>query len=96
MKTVLYGRVTESHLADASLFCGIAPTEFITNGSSAPPTSKHETSVIRPDPMVGDCAAAQNHWRMVLHADALICVGKNDHLMRVAETIGLIVYQVDR
>lgn len=94
MKTILHGQVTEQHLADAALFAGIEPTSYITNGATSPPVSQRATDVIPPDPMVGDAAERQNHWRMVLRADALVCVGKNEHLVRSAESVGLLVYEV--
>ena len=95
MKTVLYGHVTEQHLADAALFSGIEPTGFVTNGSTLPPCSNRHVEVVPPDPMVGDAAARQNHWRLVLHADALICVGPNAHLIHAATQSGLLVYESD-
>ena len=83
MKTILYGPVTEDHLADASLFSGIEPTEFITE------------KTIPVDPKVGgEAGERQQHWRMVINADALVCVGANEHLVHAANRFNLLVYQV--
>lgn len=94
MKTVLFGKVTEQHLADARLFAGIEPTEFITNGMTVPPASLRFTTVIPPCPMLpGEPGELQNNWRLVMHADALICVGQNPHLVSVAEKYDLLIYE---
>lgn len=85
MKTITYGPVTKAHLADASLFSGIEPTEFITDAT------------IPVDPMVGgEAGVRQQHWRMVINAAALICIGENEHLLQAAEKFNLLIYQVDR
>ena len=84
MKTILYGPVTKEHLADASLFAGIEPTEYVTD------------KTIPVDPMVGgEAGVRQQHWRMVLNADALICVGENPHLVQAAEKFHLLVHHVE-
>lgn len=96
MKTAIYGPVTEQHLADASLFAGIEPTEFVTDARSVPPFSQRATLAIPVDPKVGgEAGLRQQHWRMVIRADALICVGENEHLCHAATRHGLLVYQVD-
>ena len=92
MKTVLYGKVTAQHLLDAALFSGIEPSSFITNGTTKPPNGL-PCAVIPPDPMTGDAAPRQNHWRMVIQGEALVCVGGNEHLVRAAESHGLLVYE---
>lgn len=95
MRTIIYGRVTEEHLADAELFAGITPTAYITNGKHTPPASELPTEVIRQCPMVpGEPGEKQNHWRMAQAAEALILVGKNEHLVRVAEMNDLHIYEV--
>lgn len=93
MKTVLYGGVTLQHLADAALFSGIEPTAYITNGETPLPHGLLPVQVIPPDPMTGEAAPRQNHWRMVIQGDALICIGGNEHLVYAAETHGLLVYE---
>lgn len=97
MKTVIYGPVTVDHLADAELFSGLTPTSYITNGDSTPPASNLETEVIPPCPKVpGEPGEKQNHWRMVLHADALILVVRNEHLLQVAQRCDLLIHEVER
>lgn len=97
MKTIIYGPVTVDHLAEAELFSGITPTSYITNGASTPPASKLEAEVIPPCPMVpGEAGEKQNHWRMVLHADALILVGHNEHLLHVAQRYDLLIYEANK
>lgn len=93
MKTILYGPVTEAHLADASLFSGIDPTAFVTNGARKPPATALPVETIPVCPLVGDNAGElQNHWRLVLAADALILVGQNAHLLHAAGRYSLQVY----
>lgn len=95
MKTIIFGKVTPEHLADAELFSGITPSSFITNGDSTPPASNLPTEVIPQCPKIpGEPGERQNHWRMVLSADALILVGRNDHLIEVANRCDLLVYEV--
>lgn len=97
MKTILYGPVTEAHLADASLFSGIDPTAFVTNGTRKPPATALPVETIPVCPLVGDTAGElQNHWRLVLAADALICVGENPHLIECAERYGLPIYEASQ
>ena len=95
MKTILHGPVSEQHLADAALFSGITPTPYITNGSASPPFGALVVNVMAPDPLVGEVAVLQSHVRMVLEADALICVGANKHLVRVAEAFDLLLYEAE-
>ena len=82
MRTILWGNPTAEQLADAALFSGIEVTEQVTE------------KTIPVDPMVGgEAGVRQQHWRMALNADALICVGENEHLVRAAESLKLLVYQ---
>ena len=95
MRTIIFGNVTADHLADAELFSGITPTAFITNGSSKPPAVNLPTEVIPQCPMVhGEPGEKQNHWRMAMYAEALILVGRNDHLLEVATRCELLIYEV--
>ena len=95
MKTIVYGKVTPGHLADAELFAGITPTSFVTNGTHVPPSSNMGTEVIPPCPKVpGEPGQKQNHWRMVSSADALVLQGRNEHLVSVAERMDLLIYEV--
>ena len=96
LKTIIYGRVTPEHLADAELFAGITPTSYITNGKHTPPASNLETEVIPQCPMVpGDPGVKQNHWRLVAYADALILACDNDHLLGVARRMDLLIHEVE-
>lgn len=93
MKTILYGPVTEAHLVDASLFSGIDPTAFVIDGTRKPPATTLPVETIPVCPLVGDSAGElQNHWRLVLAADALILVGQNDHLLHAAGRYSLAIY----
>lgn len=94
MKTIISGPVTEQHLADAALLAGIEPTEFFVNGvEGLPPTSDLPTTVFSPCPKLPDANIAQSHWRMVIRAEAVICVGENEHLLECAAKYNLLVYQ---
>lgn len=97
MKTVIYGKVTPEHLADAELFSGITPTSFVSNGLHTPPaTGSMETEVIPQCPMVpGEPGEKQNHWRLIAFADALILVGRNDHLLSIAQRMDLLIYEAE-
>lgn len=96
MRTIIFGNVTAAHLADAELFSGITPTAFIANGSSKPPVANLPAELIPPCPKIpGEPGEKQNHWRMVLSAEALILVGRNDHLIEVANRCELLIYEVE-
>ena len=96
MKTILYGPVTDAHLADAALFAGIEPTEYITGSKTAPQCSQRPATVIPVEPLVGgEAGERQQHWRMAINAEALICVGYNEHLLHAASRFNLLVHQVD-
>lgn len=97
MRVALFGPVTQAHLQDAELFAAIAPREFVCSGEHPPPTSDLATDVIPLDPMVGEAARRQNNWRLMLHADALVCVGEsscNTHIVNIAIIHGVPVYEV--
>lgn len=96
MRTIIYGQVTEEHLADAELFAGITPTSYITNGKHTPPAGNLETEVIPPCPMVpGEAGEKQNHWRLALSADALVLAEDDEHMRSVAERCELLIYEVE-
>lgn len=96
MKTILYGPVTKAHLADAALFAGIEPTEFVVGGAATLQLGQRPATVIPVDPMVGgEAGERQQHWRMAINGDALVCVGQNDHLVHAANSFKLPVYQTD-
>lgn len=97
MKTILFGKVTAQHLADAALFAGIEPTAFTTNRKSPATVHGLPMEVVLPCPMVpGEPGELQCHWRMAIYSDALICVGENEHLVQTAKRMDLLVYEVDR
>ena len=95
MRTIIYGRVTPEHLADAALFSGISPTSFVTNGKHTPPASQLPTDVIPQCSMVpGEPGEKQNHWRLSMNADALILACDNEHLLYTAQACDLLIYEV--
>lgn len=85
MKTVLWGKVTQQHLDDAALFAGISVTERVKPDS------------IPVDPLVkGEPGILQRNWRLALYNEALICVGRNEHLVRAFESCRGLVYCVEK
>ena len=96
MRVIIHGPVTADHLADAELMAGITPTSFVTNGLSHPPRgSRLPVEVMEPCMMqpVETRVQARN-YSMVQNADALICVGENDHLVLRARDYDLLIYEV--
>ena len=94
MRTIISGRVTAEHIADAELLAGIVPTSFVTNGESSPPADNLPCDVF---PI---CEKQPEHTReqarnytLVQNADALICVGGNDHLVGLAREYDLVVFE---
>jgi hypothetical protein len=97
MKTILSGPVRKRHLEDAEFLMGIVPTSFLTNGETTPPVTQLPTEVNPPCPMLpGELGEHQRNYTLCLSADALICVGANEHLVGVARKYGLPVYEVAR
>ncbi len=97
MKTILFGKVTGQHLADAALFAGIEPTAFVTNRKAPATVHGLPVEVILPCPKVpGEAGEQQCHARMVLVADALICAEPNEHLVGWAQKYDLPIYEVDQ
>ena len=94
MKTIISGPVTQQHLADAHLMAGITPTSFLTNGRSPPPASNLPVTVDPICPKLPEAGERQRNMTMCLYADALICVGQNEHLVTRARANGLLVYEV--
>ena len=96
VKTILYGPVTQQHLADAEIFEGIWPTAFITDGVHPPPVDL-PTHVIALEPKVpGVLGLAQQHCRMLLEGRALVMVGHDEHLILQALKLRIPIYQVPR
>ena len=102
MRVILSGPVTADHLADAELLVGITPTSYVTNGLTGltgltdPPRGNRlpvETYPICPMQPEETRVRARN-FTLAQNADALICVGENDHLVSLARNYGLLVYEV--
>lgn len=95
MRTIIHGAVTANHLADADLMAGITPTSYVTNGLSNPPDKSLPTEVypiclMQPE----ESRERARNYTLVQNADALICVGENDHLVSLARNYDLAVYEV--
>lgn len=96
MRVIIHGPVTADHLADAELMAGITPTSFVTNGQSHPPRGSRLPVEVMPICMMQpvETRVQARNYSMVQNADALICVGENDHLASRAHHYNLIVYEV--
>lgn len=92
MRTIISGRVTEAIIESAAMF-GVVPTSYVTNGLSTPPVSQRATQVFPIDKALGNAGQAARDYTLVQHADALILVGDDEHLLRVAAQYRLTVYQ---
>lgn len=94
MRVILWGKVDQRHLDDADLIMGITPTSIVTNGRwrgwSDLPVDVYPMCDKQPEP-TRDRA---NHYTLVHNADALICVGQNEHLVSLARRYDLLVYEV--
>jgi len=95
MRVILWGKVDQRHLDDADLLAGITPTSYVTNGQwmgwSDLPVDVFPICDKQPE----TTRERANHYTLVHNADALICVGKNDHLVELAKRYELPVYEVD-
>ena len=96
MRVILSGPVTADHLADAELLAGITPTSYVTNGLTDPPRGSRLPAEIYPIcPMQpAETRVKARNFTLVQNADALICVGENDHLVSLARNYDLLVYEV--
>lgn len=95
MRVIISGPVTAEHLADAELLAGIVPTSFVTNGLSHPPAGQLSVNVIpicRLQPE--DSRERARNYTLVQAADALVCVGENEHLVSLVRNYALLVYEV--
>lgn len=92
MRTIIDGPVTPEHLSTAELF-GIAPTSFVTNGLSHPPVSDLRVDVHPVDAKLGTLGLQARNYSLCQNADALICIGRNDHLVQVAGQYGLTIFE---
>lgn len=95
MRTIISGRVTMRHIADADLIAGIVPTSFVTNGESEPPAAAKLPCEVMPIcPKLPEAGERQRNYTLCQSADALICRGENNHLVNIARQYGLLVYEV--
>lgn len=92
MRVIISGPVTEEHLADADLLAGITPTILVTNDLSALPPSSLPTQCFLLDPMLPGLAEQRINYVMVQNAEALVLVGENDRLLKIAQSYGLLTY----
>lgn len=97
MRTIIHGPVTQDHLDDADLLADITPTSFVTNGLSTSPACGLYTEVWPICPMQPkETSTLARDYTLVQNADALICVGHNPHLVDLARSYALAVYEVDQ
>jgi hypothetical protein len=94
MRVIISGRVTRQHLEDAELLAGITATCLLMNDERKPPELGLPVEVMPICKMHGeDTAIPQRNYSLAQAGDALICVGRNDHLVKLCEKYGLPVYQ---
>ena len=94
MRTIISGRVTAEHLADAELLAGITPTSLLANDLTPIPKTDLDVQVLpvcRLQPE--ESRERARNYTLVHNADALICVGRNDHLVALAKRYDLLVYE---
>lgn len=95
MRVIISGPVTQDHLDDADLLADIAPTSFVTNGLSTPPACGLETEVWPVCMMQPEATRIiARDYTLCQNADALVCVGDNPHLVDLARSYDLPVYEV--
>ena len=95
MRVIISGPVTQDHLDDADLLADIAPTSFVTNGLSTPPACGLPTEVWPVCLMQPDATRViARDYTLCQNADALVCVGHNPHLVELARSYDLPVYEV--
>ena len=93
MRTIISGPVTEADPSDAELLTGLIPTSYVTNGLWHPPVSNLLVEVHPVCPMQPKETAEQaRNYTLVHNADALICTHENPHLVDLARSYGLWVY----
>lgn len=93
MRCIISGRVTPDVLDRADFIMGIVPTSYVTNGLSSPPASQMTTDVHPIDPQLGEAGEIARDYTLVQQADALIVVGRNPHLVGLAQMYGLPIHQ---
>ena len=93
MRTIISGPVTDQDLDSADLIAGISPTSFVTNGLWEPPFSVLPVKVHPIEKKLGQFGEDARDYTLCQNADALIVAGDNPHLVRVARTYGLPVFE---
>lgn len=97
MKTIIHGPVTNRDLDDAGLMAGIYPTALITNGMRPLhksldhlPHEAHPVCMMQPE----ETREKARNYTLAQAGEALICKGRNEHLVSLARQYGLPVYEV--
>lgn len=91
MRTIISGPATRDTLDSADLISGITPSAIVTNGAT--PDLGLPVTVFKVDPKLGSLGEDARDYTLVQNADALVLVGDNDHLLKLAQEYGLAVYQ---
>ncbi len=95
MRTIISGPVNRDHLDMADLMAGILPTSLVTNGAPAPGADLGLPATCFPIcQRLGMLGEDARDYTLVQNADALIVVGGNDHLIKIARQYRLPVFEV--
>jgi hypothetical protein len=100
MIVAIFGDVSAKDLEIADLFGITSITGFVLNDeNSLPPiiSSRVPCEIVPLETMIGDhdMALRQNHYRILLMADALVCQGKgHQHLVGIALSYGIPVMEL--
>jgi hypothetical protein len=93
MRTIISGPVDDRTLDSADLIGGITPTSFVTNGRWDPPFSVLPEKVFPVETKLGMLGEPARDYTLCQNADALILADDNPHLLQVARTYGLLVFE---
>lgn len=100
MRVILSGPVRPHHLDAADMIYGIVPTSFVTNGEPIPPTDVTKGYAVDCHPLdpklPGSTGVERIDYLLTMNADALVLVGRNDHLLWVARKANLLIYESER
>lgn len=98
MRTILDGPVTEAMLDTAGMF-GIEPTSFLVDGQDELPVTFLDVTVVwTPEHVTRyglESAKRINAYKITRGAQAVICKGRNEQLLRLADLMGIPAYQED-
>ena len=95
MRTIISGHVQPDHLGLAELMADIVATSLVTNGATIPRVELGLPVVCYPiDPRLGALGEEARDYTLCLNADALVVVGHNDHLVKIARQYRLPVFEV--